>query len=101
MPQRQLENLVGKGLKVETSNDDEVENLLRSGERRLNDAENATLSIESRFDLAYNAAHALSLAALPLAESWRQQPGSPVYITDLTDDESGSANGRPPTRRQW
>lgn len=31
---------------------------------RLRDAENAALSLESRFDLAYNAAHALSLAAL-------------------------------------
>jgi hypothetical protein len=31
---------------------------------RLRDAENATPSLESRFDLAYNAAHALSLAAL-------------------------------------
>jgi hypothetical protein len=30
----------------------------------LNDAQNATLSLESRFDLAYNAAHALCLAAL-------------------------------------
>ena len=64
MPLRQLENLVGKGLKVETPSDDEIENLLGSGERRLKDAENATLSMESRFDLAYNAAHALSLAAL-------------------------------------
>lgn len=26
-----------------------------------------------------------------LAESWRQQPGSPVYITDLTFDEVGPA----------
>lgn len=64
MPPRQLENLVGKGLKAETSSEEEIENLLRSGERRLKDAENATLSIDSRFDLAYNAAHALSLAAL-------------------------------------
>jgi hypothetical protein len=31
---------------------------------RLRDAENVALSLESRFDLAYNAAHALSLAAL-------------------------------------
>jgi hypothetical protein len=31
---------------------------------RLKDAGNLTNSIESRFDLAYNAAHALSLAAL-------------------------------------
>ena len=33
---------------------------------RLKDAGNASLSLESRFDLAYNAAHALSLAALRL-----------------------------------
>ena len=30
----------------------------------MKDASNTTLSIESRFDLAYNAAHALALAAL-------------------------------------
>ena len=38
--------------------------LVRSGLARLKDAGNASLSFESRFDLAYNAAHALSLAAL-------------------------------------
>ena len=38
--------------------------MIRSGAVRLRDAENTTLSLESRFDLAYNAAHALSLAAL-------------------------------------
>ena len=37
---------------------------MRSGEARLSDAANAALAIESRFDLAYNAAHALALAAL-------------------------------------
>jgi hypothetical protein len=37
---------------------------VRSGRRRLQDAENDTLNLESRFDLAYNAAHALALAAL-------------------------------------
>ena len=42
----------------------EFAGLVRSGLVRLRDAENATLSLESRFDLAYNAAHALSLAAL-------------------------------------
>ena len=31
---------------------------------RLRDAENTALSLESQFDLAYNAAHAISLAAL-------------------------------------
>ena len=38
--------------------------MLRTGVARLNDARNATLAMESRFDLAYNAAHALCLAAL-------------------------------------
>lgn len=37
---------------------------MRSGKRRLHDARNPALNLESRFDLAYNAAHALALAAL-------------------------------------
>ena len=36
----------------------------KSGLARLHDAANITLSLESRFDLGYNAAHALCLAAL-------------------------------------
>ncbi|MEI4261579.1 hypothetical protein [Roseovarius sp. D0-M9] len=27
----------------------------------------------------------------PLEDSWRQQPGAPVYCTDLTRDEMGPA----------
>jgi hypothetical protein len=42
----------------------EFAGLKQSGLRRLVDAENPANSPESRFDLAYNAAHALSLAAL-------------------------------------
>ena len=42
----------------------ETAGLLRSGLARLADAHNEALSLESRFDLAYNAAHALGLAAL-------------------------------------
>lgn len=42
----------------------EFEGLIRSAAARLADAQKAELSPESRFDLAYNAAHALSLAAL-------------------------------------
>ncbi len=42
----------------------EIAGLLASGTERLADARNATLAISSRFDLAYNAAHAFSLAAL-------------------------------------
>ena len=65
MASKQLENLVAtRQLDVEPGTDEEVQNLLGSGSRRLLDAENTTLSLESRFDLAYNAAHALALAAL-------------------------------------
>lgn len=38
--------------------------MLTSGVARLGDARREDLSLESRFDLAYNAAHALALAAL-------------------------------------
>ncbi len=65
MPHDQLDNLVEVGqLKLEPPSDQEVAGLTSSGLVRLRDAGNETLSIESRFDLAYNAAHALSLAAL-------------------------------------
>ena len=61
-----LENLSGPGnpLKAEAPDAQELAGLLRSGLARLKDARNATLALESRFDLAYNAAHSLSLAAL-------------------------------------
>ena len=63
----QLDNLVRVGrLKSEPTVDAEIEGLVRSGVHRLNDAEREDLSLESRFDLAYNAAHALALAALRL-----------------------------------
>jgi hypothetical protein len=63
--QRELDNLVRTGrLKPEPPVPAEPEGLLRSGSRRLADAERTELSLESRFDLAYNAAHALALAAL-------------------------------------
>lgn len=60
-----LDNLVRTGkLKKEPPDEAEVEGLIRSGLARLKDAVNTTLALESRFDLAYNASHALSLAAL-------------------------------------
>jgi hypothetical protein len=60
-----LNNLVRVGsLKREPMAREEFEGLLRSGKIRLKDAQTVSLSMESRFDLAYNAAHALSLAAL-------------------------------------
>ena len=54
---------IGK-LKAEPPAVAELGGLLRSGSRRLAHAERAELSLESRFDLTYNAAHALALIAL-------------------------------------
>jgi len=60
-----LDNLVRIGqLKTEPPAQAELDGLIRSGQARLTDAMNTSLNLESRFDLAYNAAHALSLAAL-------------------------------------
>lgn len=60
-----LKNLakIGK-LKKEQVSQSEFDGLVKSGRRRLADARTPALSIESRFDLAYNASHALALAAL-------------------------------------
>jgi len=60
-----LENLakIGK-LKKERVSQTEFNGLVKSGRARLADSRMPSLSIESRFDLAYNASHALALAAL-------------------------------------
>ncbi len=65
-PTNPLENLSRSGgsLKPEPPDAAEINGLLRTGRARLIDAGNASLALESRFDLAYNAAHALCLAAL-------------------------------------
>ncbi len=60
-----LNNLVKIGqLKTEPMDEAEFNGLLNSGKARLKDACNTELAEESRFDLAYNAAHSLALAAL-------------------------------------
>lgn len=61
-----LERLSGPGqpLRPERPDAREIAGLERSGGRRLADAQNQANALESRFDLAYNAAHALCLAAL-------------------------------------
>jgi hypothetical protein len=60
-----LDNLVRIGkLKTEAPARREIDGLVRSGLARLADAQNAALSVYGRFDLAYNAGHALALAAL-------------------------------------
>ena len=61
-----LENLTGPGkpLRAEPADAKEFAGLQRSGLARLKDAVQPGLSVEGRFDLAYNAAHALALCAL-------------------------------------
>ena len=53
-----------RSLKPEPPDAKEFAGLLNSGRLRLQDARQESLSLEGRFDLAYNAAHALCLAAL-------------------------------------
>jgi hypothetical protein len=63
-----LDNLVRAGhIHAEPSDREEFEGLVRSGRLRLADAAKMDISMEGRFDLAYNASHALCLAALRYA----------------------------------
>ena len=65
MSSKELDNLVRSGLlKSEPGDQREFDGLLESGRKRLVDASKTDLSAESQFDLAYNAAHAFSLAAM-------------------------------------
>jgi hypothetical protein len=61
-----LDRLAGPGnvLAKEPPDAKEFAGLVRSGLARLKDAERDSNSLDSRFDLAYSAAHALCLAAL-------------------------------------
>ena len=60
-----LENLVKIGnLHKEKPDKEEIASLVNSAKVKLQDAQIEQLNIESRFDLAYNASHALALAAL-------------------------------------
>jgi hypothetical protein len=51
-------------LRAEPADSKEFADLQRMGLARLKDAQRQGLALESQFDLAYNAAHALCLAAL-------------------------------------
>jgi hypothetical protein len=62
-----LDNLVKIGkLKREPPRRAEFDGLVNSARKRLADARNEKLAPESRFDLAYGAAHGFALAALRL-----------------------------------
>jgi hypothetical protein len=65
MPFPELERLVATGLlEREAAIRGEFEGLIREAGMLLRDAHNKDLSLESRFHLAYSAAHSIALAAL-------------------------------------
>ena len=65
MTKRELDNLVKIGqLKSEPGTRAEFDGMVASAKKRLADARNESLAPESRFDLAYGAAHGFALAAL-------------------------------------
>lgn len=60
-----LDNLVKTGkIKTEPAEQQEFDGMVSSARRRLQDAGTEGLSDDSRFSLAYGAAHALALAAM-------------------------------------
>lgn len=111
-----LTNLVRIGqLKAEPPDQREIDGLIRSAGSRLTDAQNTSNASDSRFSLAYDAAHSLALAAMrwyglrpsnrysvfqalphtvgfPTAQ-WRmlsdchQKRNAALYDGDTTDDE--------------
>ncbi len=50
-----LENLIGRGLEHEPSNTPEIQRLLEKIATKLTDSRNQTVSLETRFDIAYEA----------------------------------------------
>lgn len=59
-----LDNLVGKGLREESTAPEEIQRLLHKASTRLKDAASEAISMESRFDLAYEAILQLAICAL-------------------------------------
>lgn len=59
-----LENLIGKGLVREPANAEEMRRFLAKIETKLADANATVVSLDSRFDLAYEALLQIGLAAL-------------------------------------
>jgi hypothetical protein len=60
-----LKNLVKAGqLKEEEPTQGEIDGLVVAAKRKLTDSHTESLSLESRFELSYSAAHSLALAAL-------------------------------------
>ena len=59
-----LDNLIGKGLQRETSDAAEIARFLAKIQTKLTDAQTASISLDSRFDIAYEAMLQIGLVAL-------------------------------------
>lgn len=59
-----LENLIGKGLQKEPAGKEELARFRSKIATKLADAQNSTLSLDTRFDVAYEALLQIGLAAL-------------------------------------
>jgi len=68
-----LDKLVGRGLREESTGPEEIQRLLRKASIRLNDANSEGISMESRFDLAYEAILQL---VYPVARAHGYRPDS-------------------------
>lgn len=81
MSKQELDNLVKiNRLKLEPPRKAEFEGMVRSARTRLVDAQNEGLDSDSRFDLAYGAAHRLATAALR-REGYRSEDRITVFQT--------------------
>ncbi|KJC43172.1 hypothetical protein UB31_11040 [Bradyrhizobium sp. LTSP849] len=81
MSKAALDNLVKiERLKAEPPTQSEYQGMLTAARSRLKDAQNEDLDSDSRFDLAYGAAHRLALAALR-REGYRSENRITVFQT--------------------
>jgi hypothetical protein len=81
MSKQELDNLVRiNRLKAEPGSRSEFAGMVKSARTRLVDAQNESLDPDSRFDLAYGAAHRLALAALR-HEGYRSENRITVFQT--------------------
>jgi hypothetical protein len=77
----ELDNLVKVGsLKAEAALLSEFDGMVKSARRGLTDAQNESINTDSQFDLAYEAAHKLALAALR-REGYRSENRITVFQT--------------------
>jgi len=86
-----LENLArAKQLNAEAPSAEQIGRLLASAEAQLRDSGNAALAAPSRFALAYNAAHALALAALRAAGYRPSSAGHRKIVFQVLDATAGA-----------